>query len=184
MSVGENPYSDDPNAYRDDTNPYAAPDLAADAVRPGPDDSHLAGRGSRFGARFLDGIINLVITLPIMFATDYFARVASNQVSLFEMAVWSASGLVLFLVVNGYLLATRGQTVGKVAAGIRIVDQDTRQILSLPKVLLVRELPPALVGMIPVIGGFIALIDIAFIFRQDRRCVHDMLANTIVEKVA
>ena len=34
--------------------------------------------------------------------------------------------------------------------------------------------------MIPVIGSFLGLLDVLFIFRQDRRCLHDMVAGTEV----
>jgi hypothetical protein len=43
-----------------------------------------------------------------------------------------------------------------------------------------RLLPLWLVQMIPVIGSFLGLLDVLFIFRQDRRCLHDMIAGTEV----
>jgi uncharacterized RDD family membrane protein YckC len=39
------------------------------------------------------------------------------------------------------------------------------------------------VALIPVIGGFLPLVDVLFIFRHDRRCIHDLLAGTNVVKV-
>ena len=35
---------------------------------------------------------------------------------------------------------------------------------------------------IPVVGGLYGLADCAFIFRQSRRCIHDLIADTIVVK--
>jgi hypothetical protein len=39
---------------------------------------------------------------------------------------------------------------------------------------------PAVVAMIPVVGGLISLVDIVLIFRRDRRCLHDHIAGTRV----
>jgi len=37
-----------------------------------------------------------------------------------------------------------------------------------------------LIGMIPVVGSFYGLIDPLFIFGDERRCLHDMIADTKV----
>ena len=36
------------------------------------------------------------------------------------------------------------------------------------------------VGMIPFIGGLISIVNICFIFRGDKRCLHDLVAGTQV----
>jgi hypothetical protein len=48
--------------------------------------------------------------------------------------------------------------------------------------LLKRYLPVQVVGSIPVLGMFASLVDVLFIFRDDRRCVHDLIAGTQVTK--
>jgi len=52
--------------------------------------------------------------------------------------------------------------------------------LDFGKLVGLRYVPVWLASSIPFIGGFLALIDILFIFREDRRCVHDMIAGTVV----
>lgn len=179
MNSEANPFRDDPKP-----NPYAAPNVSSTGMSPtGPDTSHLASRSSRFGARFLDGIISLLITGPIMFATEYFQRIAAQQVTVAEIAVWASGGLVLYVLLHGYFLATRGQSLGKMAVGIRIVDRDTRQIPSFTKLFFVRELPMSLISLVPAIGGLLSLVNLAFIFGRERRCIHDRIANTIVENL-
>lgn len=178
MSFGEDPLKSNPN-------PYAAPGIPDSGMLPPHRndliDAKLAGRANRFGARLIDGIVSLVVTGPLMYATGYFQRAVDQTLGIAEVALWSVGGLVLFVVIHGYFLATRGQTVGKMAAGIRIVDRDTRQIPSLGKILFARELPMGIVGLIPVIGGLLALVNVLFIFGAERRCVHDMIGNTLVE---
>jgi hypothetical protein len=38
----------------------------------------------------------------------------------------------------------------------------------------------SVIGNLPCIGFFYALADILFIFRDDRRCIHDLIASTTV----
>ena len=37
-------------------------------------------------------------------------------------------------------------------------------------------------GQLPVIGQIVSLINVLFVYRKDKRCVHDHLAGTIVIK--
>lgn len=47
-----------------------------------------------------------------------------------------------------------------------------------------RSFVNGLIGAIPCIGSIYALVDIVFIFREDRRCLHDLLASTVVVDIA
>jgi uncharacterized RDD family membrane protein YckC len=47
-------------------------------------------------------------------------------------------------------------------------------------IILKRSLPITLFSLIPVIGGLLGLANIGFIFRKDRRCLHDIIAGTKV----
>ena len=88
--------------------------------------------------------------------------------------------LVIFMVINGYLLVTKGQTLGKLALGIRIVDAASNGAATAVKLLGLRYVLVLLVMAIPIIGQLLGLADALFIFRSDRRCVHDLLAGTKV----
>ena len=79
-------------------------------------------------------------------------------------------------------LSRRGQTVGKRAMKIGIVKLDGSKPGFLHAVLL-RALVNGLPGAIPVVGVLYPLIDFLFIFRADRRCVHDLIAGTRVVQV-
>ncbi len=180
MSFGEDPLKSNP-----DPNPYAAPQVTDPGMLPPRRndliDTTLAGRANRFGARIIDSIVAFAISGPLMFLTGYLERAVDQTLGIAEIALWSVGGLVIFVAIHGYFLATRGQTLGKMAAGIRIVDKDTRQIPSLSKILFAREFPMAIVGLIPFVGGLLVMVDVLFIFGEERRCVHDMIGNTIVE---
>ena len=44
-----------------------------------------------------------------------------------------------------------------------------------------RSMPPiAVIGAVPLIGPFLSLLNVALIFRENRRCLHDDFADTAV----
>ncbi len=142
--------------------------------------SNLASRWKRLGGALIDGVIATVIIVPIMLVTGTLQRAFSGvamttgeQVQLFVI------GWVVFLVLNGYLLFTRGQTIGKVAVKTKIVDL-SGNIPNFGKLLVLRYLVLGLVSQIPFIGGLAGLVNALFIFGKERRCVHDYMAGTIV----
>jgi uncharacterized RDD family membrane protein YckC len=47
---------------------------------------------------------------------------------------------------------------------------------------LLRAILGGIIGAIPYLGGIYGLVDALFIFRDDRRCVHDHIAGTRVVK--
>ncbi|MFI5347568.1 MAG: RDD family protein [Elusimicrobiota bacterium] len=106
---------------------------------------------------------------------------ARRSVGLEELVV------VLFVlqgVVQFWLLSRRGQTLGKLIMGIRIVRTTDLKNGGFVKNVLERVAVGVLIGMIPRVGPFYALADILFIFRRDRRCLHDLIAGTRVVKIA
>lgn len=160
-------------------NQYAAPkaDLEADY-----DDSqglHLASRWARLGGAMIDSIISLVIMLPIMFLTIGFdIFFAGQQPSVVYNLILAAVGIVVFLVLHGYLLVNYGQTIGKRLLNIKIVTLDDKQpmISELCK----RYAVYLLVQFVPVLGAILSLINILFIFGAQKRCLHDLAGNTKV----
>jgi uncharacterized RDD family membrane protein YckC len=88
-------------------------------------------------------------------------------------------GFIAFLVVHGYLLKKSGQTVGKKLLGTKITDLEGN-LPDFTTLIVKRYLPVSVVSIVPMIGPLLSLIDIVFIFRQDRRCVHDLIAGTKV----
>jgi len=124
---------------RGNPNPYAAP--MAPAVDAQATSANLASRWARLGARIVDTLIALAVIVPVMFASGYVQRAMQQQVGIGELVAYSIGGFVFYLAVHGYLLATRGQTVGKMLVGVRIVDYRTGELLPLVKLVGLRDVP-------------------------------------------
>ena len=163
-----------------ETNRYAPPiahveDVAAATHEP-------AGRGTRLGAVLLDGLIQGAVYYALAFTA--FAALLPNPRA---GDVWGALltqvgvGLLLFFAINGYLLVTQGQTVGKKLLGLRIVRSDGSRA-SAGRLIGLRYLLSWLLMFVPLIGAIYALLDSLMIFRESRKCLHDNLADTIVIK--
>ena len=134
------------------------------------------------GAYLIDLIIAGIVlgVLAVLNIGISLEDVARDPMTQQMSTVGGIAYLVIFMVINGYLLVTKGQTLGKLALGIRIVDAGSNGAATAVKILGLRYVLVMLVGAIPIIGGLLGLIDFLFIFREDRRCVHDLLAGTKV----
>ncbi len=145
-------------------------------------DNELAGRWQRLGASLLDGIIMMLVTLPVMYFTGGFDVFKTGvQPSLIYNLLMAVLGLVAFILLNGKLLVDNGQTIGKKVLGIKIVDINGNKA-TVNDHLLKRYAVYFIPGQIPFAGGLISLINILFIFGKTKRCIHDHVASTIVVK--
>ena len=99
--------------------------------------------------------------------------------SLVQQVVLFLMGLLVFAILNGYLLAKRGQTIGKVVVKTRIVDLNGN-IPKLDDLLVRRYLVIGLISCIPIIGAPVALLNAVCILGKRRRCLHDYIAGTLV----
>jgi uncharacterized RDD family membrane protein YckC len=161
-------------------NPYAAPEAELADLSHVGQKTELAGRFTRLAAAIVDSFIGLVYGVPILFglgAFDYISRGQAMPVGITIAA--GVLGFLGFLLVQGYFLKKNGQTIGKLAAGIRIADLDGN-VPEFWGLILKRYVPISLAAQVPVIGPFLSIIDVLFIFRGDRRCVHDLIAGTKV----
>jgi uncharacterized RDD family membrane protein YckC len=161
-------------------NPYAAPVARVEDAAVG--DYVLAGRGTRFLAALVDGLIIMIpvvlisVMVPLMFPPQ------GGTPSNLQLGLLGGGSIVLVLAViavNCVLLHRYGQTMAKRMFNIKIVRGDGSRC-SLARIILARWLPVTLVGLIPLLGPILTLIDPLFIFRDDHRCLHDQIADTIV----
>ncbi|MBI4347945.1 MAG: RDD family protein [Elusimicrobia bacterium] len=122
-----------------------------------------AERSDRLKAALIDGGLGLVLSL----------------LSGVPMIGWVAGVAMIVLVgVQLYLLATQGQTLGKRFMSIRIVRRDTLENGGFLTNVVLRTFVNFLLCIVPAYP----VIDCLLIFRDDRRCVHDHLAGTVVVK--
>ena len=162
-----------------DTNPYSSPAAAVADIAP-VGAQELAGRGLRLGGAIIDGLILLAILLPLMFVGGYFSGMMSGQEpALATKLMWAVMGFVLFVLVQGYPLSQSGQTWGKKALKMKIVDLEGRQP-SFATLIGKRYLPVQAIGLVPYLGGLFGLVNVLFIFGEERRCIHDLIAGTRV----
>jgi uncharacterized RDD family membrane protein YckC len=138
----------------------------------------LADRGTRLGAVALDFLIFLTSLIPgiVVISTS-----DTDGGKGFGLALIAIAWLGL-TVVQMILLVRHGQSLGKRALGIRIVRVSDESIPGFVKVVLLRMLVPSFIAGIPYAGAIIGIVDGLLIFRDDRRCLHDLIAETKVIK--
>jgi len=175
-------------------NPYEPPKAGLDQVDTEPTtqaSTPLATLGQRLGGSMVDGFLGLLALAPVFagLSLEGFARQGrtGNPFAMFQMAgTWGAVAGILTLAlwaIQWFLIATRGQTVGKMEAKTRIVRLDGTPV-GFARGVALRVWIPQLVGYIPVVGSLLVLIDVLVIFRGDRRCLHDLIADTKVVQAA
>lgn len=169
-----------------DVNPYTAPQAPVEDVgifSPADLEARKASRAVRLGAAMLDGIIIMVCCVPVFIAYAAVAgNTARNSAGSAGLVVGGVLSLALILglfALNCVLLHRNGQTLGKRIAGIKVVRTDGSRI-SLGRYVGLRILPINLLGQIPGLGALLSLVDCLLIFGAERRCLHDIFADTIV----
>ena len=168
-----------------ESNPYAAPAAVVDDVRAGDVlelESRKSSRGKRLGAALLDGLISLVWIVPILWAFILGLKSKHGFEPSAFMGVLITVGVLLLLavfVVNCVLIHRHGQTIGKRVLDMSMVRTHGDR-MGLVRYIFLRVLPVSLLGVIPFVGRFAWLVDALLIFGAERRCLHDLIADTIV----
>lgn len=139
-----------------------------------------AERGDRFVANLVDQFIVIVPWLLGVFVSGFLADADHSRgplsLLIAVLGMFSSLGIGVYQL---YLVSSRGQTIGKRMRNIRVVRLDGSRV-SLGRILLLRNLVPGLLGSL---CGLVSLIDALMIFGEERRCLHDLLADTKVVKV-
>ena len=131
-----------------------------------------AGIGSRLVAVLIDVVVAFVVDVIVLYLTLRLCGLTFGQVG--QLPMWPLGGF-LGLLHGGYVIAflvAKGQTLGKMATGIRVVCRDGSALLVSHAVL---RTVGYLVSAVPVGLGFV----IGF-FGREKLALHDRLANTRV----
>jgi uncharacterized RDD family membrane protein YckC len=175
-----------------DFNPYANPTQYSVPPSNPVRQNRLADLGKRFLGAILDAGASVVMIMPGYILMTVGGVSADpqmggngqvNALMLIGMALLGLGCLAL-LGIQLYLLATRSQTIGKYVMKTQIVDINTGSPAGLVNSFLLRSVVNGIISGIPCVGLIYTIVDICFIFREDRRCIHDLLASTIVVDIS
>ncbi len=157
----------------------------------------LADRGTRLLAVITDRLLSALSVLPgFLLLGPIFIRAVIDSAQghkpdfsgieagsmLLGVALAGFGGLAL-AIVQIVMISTRGQTIGKRIFGIRIVRFGTHAPAGFLHGWLIRSVVPGVISVLPWIGFIFVVVNYCFIFREDRRCLHDLIADTCVVKV-
>lgn len=160
---------------QDVVNPFEAPGPKAPPP-PSPDDPTLASPGERIGAALLDGLFGGLLLLPA----------GGLWLMGYTEGALLALGLMIFgayLPVQGYLVAHRGQSLGKIALNLKIVRNDGGDV-GFYDGFFVRTMAFRASTRLPYVGRAAMVMDTVMLFTQrDHRTLHDLLAGTRVVRL-
>jgi uncharacterized RDD family membrane protein YckC len=164
-----------------------------------------AERGTRLLARVIDWALEFIAAIPggLILGSEFlklammamqgedpdFSQLDYQRLWLGGL-VFGAAWLVLF-VIQVWMLTTRGQSIGKRLTGIRIVRVEDESNPGIVHAWVLRQCLFTIVGiitsLIPILGILFRptfhLVDWCMIFRDDQRCLHDLVAKTKVVRV-
>ncbi len=143
-------------------------------------DRPLAGRGRRLLASLIDACLVPALTVLLILVTGILESAEAYRDQMWVAQVLGLS-ILGYLMLNGYLLWSRGQTVGKAMLGLIIVNSETGEQASIWRLILIRAwfFPVLFLTLAPPLT-ILPLIDLVPIFFGRRRCLHDFLAGTMV----
>jgi uncharacterized RDD family membrane protein YckC len=141
-------------------------------------DPNLAGRGSRLVAALIDGFIFGLSCTPGLIIIGVGGDESDTPKIIGGVLIGLA--FLAVLAVQIYLLTTRGQTIGKKMMSVKIVKYDDGSNPGFVHACLLRLIVPGLINAIPIVGSIFPLVDVCFIFGEERRCIHDLIAGTKV----
>ena len=149
--------------------------MAAEETQHSPK-CQLATRGQRFAAALFDVLIFAALGGVAALVVP---RIAGHSAILCATSLTIIAS-VFVVSTNLWLLANHGATIGKRLVGIRTTRCDGSRA-SIWRLVLLRGLPLWAVALMPYINLLVPA-SLLLIFRADRRCLHDYLADTIVVK--
>lgn len=149
----------------------------------------------RLPAALIDGLLKTLCFLPTSIPVTRvllqqamtgqqhtFAEVAATTREVLNTSLDKSLPLLAgLLLVQVTLLALRGQSVGKLLIGLRIVRLDG-SAPGFVHAFVLRSCAPFLLEQVPLFGLVFWVVDSCFAFRPDHRCLHDLIAGTVVVK--
>ena len=149
-----------------------------------PSQLRLASRVKRFCGALIDNFALFLSFIPGIVV--FFIGIATADSSggpdaavpfIFGGFALMFVGVLVVLGIQIYLMANSSQSIGKYLLKMQVIDFNTHQRSSFVQVCLLRSVIGVfLLSQVP----FYGIIDACFIFREDYRCLHDLIGNSIV----
>jgi uncharacterized RDD family membrane protein YckC len=157
-------------------NPYQAP--AAYGYTAPQYRDRLASRGKRFVGALVDSLFLMLGAAP-GFVLVIATADGNEELSMLAVAAM-LGGMLIVGIVNWVMITNSGQSIGKRLLGMQIIKIDTGELPGFVHGVLLRSWVPALINQACNLFG---LIDALWIFGEERRCLHDLIAQTVVIEV-
>ncbi|MFA6521880.1 MAG: RDD family protein [Candidatus Gracilibacteria bacterium] len=150
---------------------------------------HIATRGERLLAIILE-IIVLASIVPFKWLGDY---LFGQRWTVLEMTGGDLLGVMVLLALlylQIILVVRRSQSIGKYMLDIQVVHNKTEKRIGFWRYYLLRDIVgrTLIIGSLPILDLIFEplyfFIDSLFIFRKDKRTLHDLIAGTKVIHLA
>lgn len=130
-------------------------------------DLDLASAWRRFLAAFVDGLV----VIPVVVVLVYYFR---NDPVTDHFLLRTLLPAILLVVYEGMMLASSGQTLGKKAVGLKVVNADGSDIRG------TQAWARALSRQVMGITQILAVVDVLMVFSRGHRTLHDRVGKTMV----
>ena len=87
--------------------------------------------------------------------------------------------VLILTVFQIWLIASRGQTIGKILLKIKIVDEVSGEKTTFLRSVILRSVLVKYIGY-NIVGSLLFFVDLVFLFTKQNRTLHDRLAKTLV----
>ena len=157
--------------------------------------NEIASVWNRILAVLIDQVLAILCLVPILSALKFditkLSESASDPAAINQLLTTIPSHLsimtsLMFLALFAIqitMLVKRGQSIGKLATGVRILDYQSQKLPSFSNLILIRTILTNLAYNLPYVGQFFALADLlVMIFNKEHLSIHDKFAKTYVVK--
>ena len=137
----------------------------------------LADRDQRLMAAITDGLLLIVsVAAGLAIASQFMAMDLADPDAGLRVQVAALISSIPMNVLQWYLITKSGQTIGKKMQRIQIARMDGKPVGFVHGV----ALRSWVLGAVRFIVTCMPILDCLYIFREDRRCLHDLIADTQV----
>lgn len=137
----------------------------------------LASRWSRFWATFIDNLVFSGLAIGSYYVFPSLQIVFQSVTTQIIALIYYFS---IYVLCQSYFIHKYGKTIGKNVFEIAVVNVSDGQKARFSPFVFKRMLLMGIVYFIPIVNIVVIIANVLFIFRKDRRCIHDLIAGTRV----